>query len=424
MLTRLKRVALISARVTLISTLLITLPIILIAKLYNRHNRDADNQKYIFGFDPLINNKYWAEMLKEQGLNADSVVMGTHSINTNKDFDHVIQTFRDATFYLFYCLVKYDVFFISFNGGIVSIMGFQNLEPYIFKFLKIKVVILAYGSDVSAYDLLDKPSYLHVLNSFYPQSYSNNVTVKNNLKRWQRHADFVVSAMFFNQGLYRNDLLTPNSLNFPVEHIRPVVRSDERRPICIVHSPNHRIIKGTEYIIEAVERLKNEIDINFILLEKKSNAEVLSILRDQADIFIEKLVGPSYALSAIEAMAYGVPVIGSVDNGDWDDLAKTFRRYSFLADCPIVSASVESLEDEIKRLCVSSEKRRELSLRSREYVMRYHSYRAGQVTFGEIIKYINGERGGLKNFYHPVIGEFENHLPKIHHPLVNSRIVD
>ena len=87
------------------------------------------------------------------------------------------------------------------------------------------------------------------------------------------------------------------------------------------------MIKGTEYIIDAVNKLKEDFNIEFILLENKPQDEVLKLLKEKADIFIEKIVGPSYALSAIEAMAYGIPVIGSVDNGDWDDLCNTLKRF-------------------------------------------------------------------------------------------------
>ena len=414
----------------LVLVLVVMLPLIIFIRANIKKSCSVEQKNILFGFDPLINNKFWAQMLKNPNYRSDSVVLGFYSINKASDFDYVINNRASFLYYFFYCFLEYDIHVMSFNGGLISKLGFSWLEPIVYRAIGIKTIIMAYGSDVSVYDFINKPSYFHVLNSFYPQNDHRNKLIKKNLRRWQKYADFVVPAMFFYQGLYRNDLFTPNSLNFPVEEIEVIPRHQNEPKICIVHSPNHRIIKGSEYIINVIERLKNKFDIEFIILEGKKNEEVLSILKNKADIFIEKLIGPSYALSAIEAMSYGVPVIGSADNGDWDDLAKAFRRYSFLRECPITSASIEDLEEKLTMLCESPRLRHEIALKSRDYVMRYHSFKAGKVTFNEIIKYVNGERGDLKNFYHPLCGEFKKIFPselysqKNQRPLANNQTVD
>lgn len=389
----------------LISFILVTfLPILYILRFLRKVFYHQDN--ILLGIQPLISNKYWSNALNMMGLRSKSVVIGTFVINQTDDFDYVINTRLKFLKWIVTYLLFYDILILSFRGGFIGKLPIGRFEPIILKIFKIKTIILGYGSDIHLYDRINQCSYIHTLNSFYPQSSKNRVPIIRATESWQKHASFLATAMFFGNGFYRNDILTPNFLFFPVENIVPKYNYKRNSPIYIVHSPNHRIIKGTEYINHIVEKLQSEFNIEYILLEKKPNQEVLNILQNKATIFIEKLVGPSYALSAIEAMSYGVPVIGSVNNGDWDDLYKSFSRYSFLEECPIVSASIETLESVLRNLCSSPDKLNHLSRKSRRYVERYHSYKSGGIFFNEIFRLLKKERADLKNFYHPLIGEY------------------
>lgn len=372
-----------------------------------RKKLSSNSEKNILiGIEPVINNRYWTELLTLEGYKAKSVVVGTFSINKKNDFDYVIDTNKKYLFWLFKHLIYFDILILSFKGGFISKLNIRGLEPRLLKIFGIKTIILGYGSDIHIYDRIHQCSYQHVLSSFYPQNFVSRRKVQKSVHKWQRYADFMASAMCFNHGFYRNDIITPSYLYFPVKKITPSYVSRTRGKICIVHSPNHRIIKGTEYVNQTISKLSKDFNIEYLLLENMPNDEVLDILQNKADIFIEKLVGPGYALSAIEAMSFGVPVVGSVNNGDWDDLNKALCRYSFLGECPIVSASVESLEEVLTRLCSFPEELNSLSRKSRRYVERYHSYESGVIFFNEIFRLLNNEREDLKNFYHPLVGEY------------------
>jgi len=371
------------------------------------------SQNILLGIQPLISNKYWSKTLNEIGFNSTSVVIGTFTINNENDFDHIINSrFKFIVWTLRY-LIFYDVHILSFRGGFIGKLPIRRMEPLILKMFRIKSIILGYGSDIHVYDRINHHSYIHTLSSFYPQSFLSRKLIVEALESWQKHANFVCFAMFFGNGFYRNDLLSPNILTFPVEKIVPKYHFKKNSKFCIVHSPNHRIIKGTEYISNTINKLKNDFDIEYILLEKRPNIEVLDILQNKADIFIEKLVGPSYALSAIEAMSFGVPVVGSVNNGDWNDLYKCLSRYSFVADCPIISANVESLEVILRDLLSFPEKLNSISAESRKYVERYHSFKAGGILFKEIIDCVYSDNKDLKNMYHPISGYYNDLFDEI-----------
>lgn len=391
---------------------LFSIPVLLLIRLVRKKLLANSEKNILIGVEPVINNKYWTELLTLEGYKVKSIVFGTFSINKKNDFDYVIDTNKKYLFWLFNHLIFFDFLILSFKGGFISKLNIRRLEPHLLKLFGIKTIILGYGSDIHMYDRIYQCSYQHVLSSFYPQNFVSLRRVQKCIDQWQRYADFIATAMCFNHGFYRNDIITPSYLFFPVKKIIPSYVSRTRSKICIVHSPNHRIIKGTEYINETIFRLSKDFNIEYLLLENMPNEEVLDILQNKADIFLEKLVGPGYALSAIEAMSFGVPVVGSVNNGDWDGLYKALCRYSFLGECPVVSASIESLENVLRKLCSSPKLLEEISVKSRNYVEKYHSYKSGGIFFNEIFRMLNKERVDLKNFYHPILGEYPNRSQK------------
>ena len=74
----------------------------------------------------------------------------------------------------------------------------------------------------------------------------------------------------------------------------------------ITHAPNFRGFKGSEFIINAVEKLQKEgFKIELNLLEKLKNHEVKKILQDETDILVEQIIFTGHALNGLEGMACG-----------------------------------------------------------------------------------------------------------------------
>jgi hypothetical protein len=101
-----------------------------------------------------------------------------------------------------------------------------------------------------------------------------------------------------------------------------------------------------------------------------------------------------------------------------------FRTYSYLNECPIVSAGPENITDVLRSLVVNPELRRELGLAGRAYVEKYHSYSFGQFLFGEMYKKIwNGENIDLLNTFHPLNkNSYNNQSPLVKHPLLKNKL--
>ena len=189
----------------------------------------------------------------------------------------------------------------------------------------------------------------------------------------------------------------------------------------ILHTPNHRIVKGTEFLIASVKELRAEgLKVELDLLEGVSNNIIRSRMRE-ADILADQFVLTGYALSACEGMASGLPVMSNVEN---ETLTRVFRRYSFLDECPILSTSPESLKSNLRALVTRPKLREELGRAGRAFIEKYHSIESGRYLFRHVYdRLLHGSTSDLMNLYHPLHSPHVN-LPRIEHRLCENRLVD
>lgn len=137
----------------------------------------------------------------------------------------------------------------------------------------------------------------------------------------------------------------------------------------IVHAPSRPVVKGTNYILSAVDKLKAEgIKIDFRLVEGVPNDEARELYK-WADVVIDQLRIGWYGVLAVEAMALGKAVVSYIR----DDL-KHYLPYPL----PLVVANPDNLYHVLKYLAHNPEEVRSLGLRGRKYVEQLHD--AAKVT--------------------------------------------
>jgi hypothetical protein len=143
------------------------------------------------------------------------------------------------------------------------------------------------------------------------------------------------------------------------------------RPL-VVHAPSNRSKKGTEDVIRACESLPVELEI----VEGLANSEARQRYA-AADIVIDQLKNGWYGVFAIEAMAMGKPVVGFLRD---DTLAATEREFGVTV--PIISATSETLAQQLRPLVNSAELRKRIGASSRRYAETVHDVDriAGQLT--------------------------------------------
>lgn len=147
----------------------------------------------------------------------------------------------------------------------------------------------------------------------------------------------------------------------------PFVGPTSRDRPLVIHAPNRRVVKGTDYILKAVEELKAKgVDFDFWLVEGLSNIEARELYK-QADIVIDQLRIGWYGVLAVEAMALGKTVIAYIR----EDLLQVEEN-----TLPLINANPNTIKDILEQTINDGPLRKRLSFEAREYVERVHGSEA------------------------------------------------
>jgi glycosyltransferase involved in cell wall biosynthesis len=408
---------------------LLMAPLFLLAAILPSRRRN----RLIWGASPLISNKYWSEAMKEGGWDSVTIMEGFFSINRREDYDLYFEDFAPAwlprkirmglgnCFALAYLLRRGRVAHLTFDGFVLGRTWFWRFEGALLKLAKIKIIVMPYGADNFAYSRVMDLSTRYGLLASYPQFALKDELVRARLSYWTRQADAVVAG-FLIDGLPRWDVTMPQMFSIDTRQWTPISsysQADGRNAaVRVLHTPNHRGFKGTEFLVAAVEKLRAEgLLIDLVLLEKVPNEEVRRVM-GTVDIMAEQLIYSCYALSGIEGMACGLAVMTNLAS---EPHTRVYRRYAFLDECPILSTTPENVLDNLRLLVTRPDLRETLGRAGRAYVEKYHSYEAARFLFESIYaKLLDGKDVDLMNLYHPLKSEHARTHPRIRHPLIDN----
>lgn len=159
-----------------------------------------------------------------------------------------------------------------------------------------------------------------------------------------------------------------------------------------LRSRNNRNIKGTGAIMAAIDRLKSEgfrVRLEFVTDVPSKDVRFIQV---QADIMIDQLNYGRHGAQACEGMMLGRPVICYMKKDELPGIS----RVPFVEECPIVSATEQSIYDVLKDLLLDENRRRELAKASRDFAMKWHSADSCAERFEVMYdRLMNGERPSL-----------------------------
>lgn len=275
------------------------------------------------------------------------------------------------TFWVFiWAIFNFHIFVMPFRTRILDrTVWLKFFEIPLLHLAGKKVILNTYGGDVATPRLKRRPDLKYSLYDGYMADPQYRVydeeTIARNTRRLEKQADFIISAIDHVDYLERVDEYF-HLRCIDTHSIRPHYSVQNQVPV-FVHAPNHRLVKGTDKIIDVIDSLnKRGFSCELKIVENTSNAELLKIIKE-SDAVIDQLLLGTYARLAIEAMALGKPVFCYLRQ----DL---YQFNPIWTNCPIIDVDPDNLENELEVFLKSvPEERLKIGKKSREYVEQYHS---------------------------------------------------
>jgi len=275
----------------------------------------------------------------------------------------------------FYWFFKFNIFHFYYGTSLFP----KQFDLPLYKFFGKKVLMEYLGYDVQLYQYsIEKYKITNVSHYYLPEI--SILSDKKKLNRLKFERKFlnkqIVCAPYISE-------FVPGSIVLPLAiDLREFKYHPAKIPInkvLILHAPTNRGNKGTEYIIDAIQRLINEnYQLELILAENLTHDE-LKLKYVECDIFIDQLLSGWYGTAAIEAMAIGRPTIAFI--------RESYKQYiDYGEDIPIINANPESIYEVLIKIMHEKQLLPEIGRKSREFVEKIHDLRKVTTKIIELYK--------------------------------------
>lgn len=285
-------------------------------------------------------------------------------LNLEKLNNRYRRIFRMSQFFL-NSILKYNVFHFYFGNTLLP----RYYDLSILKRMNKKMVMRYLGSDIRQKSIAERK------NKFVQVKVKDEKEIQHRISTVAKYIKTAIVGDYelyeYIQGYFENVVIIRQALN--IQDYRPAIPSLYKKIPLIVHAPSDKGIKGTEYVLQAISKLKKEYDFKFKLVCGLNHEESKNIYK-KSDIVVDQLLTGTHGVFSVEAMALGKPVICYIR----EDLKSKYPE-----ELPIISANPENIYDVLKLLIEDAKLRHKLGERGRAYVEKYHDARK---IAGELIK--------------------------------------
>jgi len=337
------------------------------------------------GPTPLINNIYHKMALERYGYRAKTLVFSSYFITDDFDYKYYKKTkyyFFDKILFFYDLVTKYKILYTYFDGTWLFFRGLPALlvdflifiEPRLYRFSGLKLVVMPYGSDIQEMNLCPNLLFKNAMTKDYPifqRGYNSYIKIA--VKNWLQKSDHIIAGCDWVYYLHSWDTLLSGHFAVDTCNLVPTKIKEVKQGelIKIFHCPNHKNIKGTRYFQNAVSNLQNQgYKVELVLVQKRPNHEILDLIKD-CDIVADQLIIGWYAMTALEAMCFAKPVLCFLD----PNLIELYIEAGVLNgdDIPLINCNYKNVESQIKFLLDNPEMIKNIGLKSRMFVEKYHS---------------------------------------------------
>lgn len=343
------------------------------------------------GPEPLINNVYHAKALKRHGWSAQTFVDSLYFITAEFDIKLIYRNAllsklaRLMFFPFIFSIFRYKILYIYFNGGgLYASRVLWVIEPFLYRLAGIQVLVMPYGGDVQDMQKCPNLAFKYAVDKDYPNHFRRRHVIRAKVWLWSRLADHVISGCDWVDYMQHWDTLCISHFSIDLDDwLSSPAASREGRALRILHAPNHKNIKGTQFFEQAVLQLQREgLDIELIMVQGLPNTQLRTLMKT-CDVIADQLIIGWYAMFAIEAMALGKPVLCYARS----DLENLYVQADLLqrGELPLINCTPANVVDVIRELATLNPSRLiELGERGRAYVERRHSLDAVGAMFSRI----------------------------------------
>ncbi len=309
-----------------------------------------------------------AEGLRKNGIKADSVVIDDHlySYPFHKQLNFIgnkpsfINRIKKYYYFIKHTLL-YDVFIFNTRSTMLAKKG----DLKILRWLGKKTAMIYVGCDIR-----DKNYYLASADKYTVcKNCSEAYQIKIGCVMEDKHSESAIIQKYIDapfshpfDAMILNGKFNYLYLLLELEKYQPKYETNSK--IKIVHIPSNDGIKGTNYVLQAIEKLKKEnIEFDFELIRNKPHDEVVESIRN-ADILIDQMVAGWYGLISVESMALGKTTVCFLRE----------ELYNYIPDIPIINLNPDNLAEGLKKLIAEKEKLSDYGKAGRKYAEKYHDY--------------------------------------------------
>lgn len=142
-------------------------------------------------------------------------------------------------------------------------------------------------------------------------------------------------------------------------------------------------IKGTKYVIQAMERLKQEgYEVELMMYDKVNSRDYLYI-QSQADVVVEELIRGCWGSTAVECLALGKPVLTYI-RPEWQK--NYLRTFSHIDELPIMNTNKHNIYENLKIIILDKELRKQLGTRARRFAEENFEVKRNVSNFENILR--------------------------------------
>ena len=330
--------------------------------------------------------------MRTRGYQSLTLADGLLPINRPEDFDVHREAFLGRSraweavrdFFVFaWGLRNADVFLTFLNGGLLRHTALARLEGPLLRLAGKRLIVFPYGSDIAV------PGYLGVVETAlledYPEIADDAESTRRRVEYFCRWADLVIRNHQYGF-LPRADVIWPTQMAVDTDMWKGDGHATDADgvsgEVVVLHAPNHRHVKGTALLLEAVDSLRARgLEVRLEVIERRPNEEVRAAVH-RCDIVAEQFLA-GFGIFAIEGASAGKPVLSALG---WQP--EEVRSSELMRDCPFVDIDAEGMEPALERLVRDPGTRAELGRAGRQFAVSQCSYEATSTMWAALIDHV------------------------------------